>query len=141
MKISPTSFLFSIFGVRMSTELEWLRIGAIASSCKYYYECFITVTVYTIRGTNIPHVSLHYMFRPDGAIFTYIGVLQSPVSLSAALPTLASVYILGAGCMCGLFMLFLVVKCIVYGIYATNCVDGNCNKAFSYTQYDAEVHF
>jgi hypothetical protein len=24
--------------------------------------------------------SLHYMFRPDGAIFSYIGVLQSPFS-------------------------------------------------------------
>jgi hypothetical protein len=35
---------------------------------------FITVTVYTLRGTNIPHVSLHYMFWPDGAIFRYIGV-------------------------------------------------------------------
>jgi hypothetical protein len=32
---------------------------------------FIMVTVYTIRGTNMPHVSLHYMFRPDGAIFRY----------------------------------------------------------------------
>jgi hypothetical protein len=44
-------------------------------------QCFISVTVYTIRGTNIPHVSLHYMFQPDGAIFRYIGVLQSPVFL------------------------------------------------------------
>jgi hypothetical protein len=25
------------------------------------------VTVYTIRGTNLPHVSLHDMFRLDGA--------------------------------------------------------------------------
>jgi hypothetical protein len=78
-------------------------------------QCFITVTVYTIRGTNIPHVSLHYMFRPDGAIFRYIGVLQSPVSLSAALPALASVYTLGVRCMYGLYCPF-VVKCIAYWI-------------------------
>jgi hypothetical protein len=45
------------------------------------------VTVYTTRGTNIPHVSVHYMFRPDEAIFRYIGVLQSPVSLSATCAT------------------------------------------------------
>jgi hypothetical protein len=35
------------------------------------------------------------MFRPDGAIFRYSGDLQSPVSLPATLPTLASVYTLG----------------------------------------------
>jgi hypothetical protein len=67
-------------------------------------QCFITVTVHTIRGTNIPHVSLHYMFRSDGAIFRYVGVLQSAVSLSATLPTLASVYTLGVSCMYGLHM-------------------------------------
>jgi hypothetical protein len=27
-----------------------------------YTQSFITVTIYTIHGTNIPHVSLHYMF-------------------------------------------------------------------------------
>jgi hypothetical protein len=76
---------------------------------------FITVTVYTIRGTNIPHVYLHYVFRPDGAIFRYTGVLQSPVSLSATLSTLASVYTLGVRCMYGLYML-CVAKCIAYWI-------------------------
>jgi hypothetical protein len=35
-----------------------------------------------------------------------------------------------------------VVKGNVWYICATNCADGNCNKALSYTQYDAEVqHF
>jgi hypothetical protein len=68
----------------------------------------IIVTVYTIRGTNIPHVSLHYMFRPDEPIFRYIGVLQSPVFLSATLPTLASVYTLGVRGMYGLYMPFLL---------------------------------
>jgi hypothetical protein len=37
---------------------------------------FITVTVYTIRGTNTAHVFPHVVFRPDGAIVKYIGVLQ-----------------------------------------------------------------
>jgi hypothetical protein len=60
------------------------------------------VTVYTIRGKNILHVSLYDMFRPDGVIFRYIGVLQSPFSLSATLPTLTSVYTLGVRCMYGL---------------------------------------
>jgi hypothetical protein len=32
-----------------------------------------------------------------------------------------------------------VVKGNVWYICATNCVDGNHNKALSYTQYDAEV--
>jgi hypothetical protein len=73
------------------------------------------VTVYTFRGTSVPHVSLHGMFRPDGAIFRYIGVLQSPVSLSATLPTLASVYTLGVHYMYALFMPFFV-KYIAYGI-------------------------
>jgi hypothetical protein len=48
------------------------------------------------RGTNIPHVSLHYMFRLDGAIFRYIGVynrlfpfllLSSTTSLWSWVPT------------------------------------------------------
>jgi hypothetical protein len=43
-------------------------------------QCFIMVTVYTIRGTNTPHVFPHDMFRPDGNIFRYIGVLQSSFS-------------------------------------------------------------
>jgi hypothetical protein len=35
-----------------------------------------------------------------------------------------------------------VVKASVWYICATNCVDGNCNKTLSYTQYDSEVqHF
>jgi hypothetical protein len=57
------------------------------------------------------------MFWPDGAIFRHIGVLQSSVSLSATLPTLASVYTLGVRCMyvCmyGLYMP-CVAKCIAY---------------------------
>jgi hypothetical protein len=67
------------------------------------------------HGTNMPHVFLNYMFQSDGAIFRYIGVLQPPVSLSAALPTLASVYTLGVRCMYGLYMP-CVVKCIAYWI-------------------------
>jgi hypothetical protein len=78
---------------------------------------FIIVTVYTIRGINIPHVSLHYMFRPDGAIFMYIGVLQSPVSLSATLSTLTSVYTLRVCCMYGSYVLPCIAKCIAYWIY------------------------
>jgi hypothetical protein len=65
------------------------------------------VTFYTIRGTNTSHIFPHDMFRPDGAIFRYIGVLQSPFSFSATLPTLASVYILGVRGMYGVFMPFL----------------------------------
>jgi hypothetical protein len=48
------------------------------------------------------------MFRPDGAIFRYMGVLQSPVPLSATLPTLASVYTLGVRCM---YVWFLYALC------------------------------
>jgi hypothetical protein len=55
------------------------------------------------------------MFRPDGAIFRYIWVLQSPVSLSATLPTLASVYTLGVRCIYGLYMPY-VAKYIAYWI-------------------------
>jgi hypothetical protein len=43
------------------------------------------------------------MFRPDEAIFRYIGGLQSPVSLSATLPTLDSVYTLGVRCVYGFY--------------------------------------
>jgi hypothetical protein len=93
---------------------------------------------------------IYHMFRPDGAIFMYTGILQSPVSLTATLPTLASVYILGVRCMYGFYMP-CVAKCTAYWISkipedgpirpkhvmkgnvwyicATNCVDGNCNKA------------
>jgi hypothetical protein len=34
-----------------------------------------------------------------------------------------------------------VVKGNMWYIRATNCVDGNCNKALSYIQYDAEVRY
>jgi hypothetical protein len=63
---------------------------------------------------------IYHTFRPDGAIFRYIGVLQSPVSLSATLPTLASVYTLGVRCVYGLYMP-CVVKCIAYWI-STNVI-------------------
>jgi hypothetical protein len=36
--------------------------------------CIRQYYIYTILGTNIPHVSLHYMFWPDRAIFKYIGI-------------------------------------------------------------------
>jgi hypothetical protein len=55
------------------------------------------------------------MFRPDGTIFWYIGVLQSPVSPPATLPTLASVYTLGVRCMYGLYMP-CVAKRVAYWI-------------------------
>jgi hypothetical protein len=32
-----------------------------------------------------------------------------------------------------------VAKGKVWYICSTNCVEGNCNKTLSYTQYDAEV--
>jgi hypothetical protein len=41
----------------------------------------------------VAQIRVYHMFRPDGAIFRYIGVLQSLVSLSDTPPTLASVYI------------------------------------------------
>jgi hypothetical protein len=37
-------------------------------------ERFIIVSVYTIRGIDIPYVFyIYYMFRPDVAIFKYTG--------------------------------------------------------------------
>jgi hypothetical protein len=83
------------------------------NSHKLLFYCLITVTVYTICGTNIPHVSLHYMFRPDGAIFRYTGGLQSPVSLSATLPTLASVYIGSAFYVWSLYALCCDMYCLL----------------------------
>jgi hypothetical protein len=39
-----------------------------------YKTMFYYVSVYTIRGTDIPYVSSYYMFRSDGAILRYIRI-------------------------------------------------------------------
>jgi hypothetical protein len=57
------------------------------------WQCFIIVTVCTVRG--LPHVSLHYMFRPG------------------SFPTLDRVYTLGVRCIYGFYML-CVAECIAY---------------------------
>jgi hypothetical protein len=36
-------------------------------------QCFIIVSVYTIRGQIYHTFFLYYMFQPDGAMFRYIG--------------------------------------------------------------------
>jgi hypothetical protein len=93
----------------------------LGNACYHSVQNLLSPLYFSYRLHNlwykyIPHVSLHYMFRPDGAIFRYIEVLQSPVSLSATLPTVASVYALGVPCMYGMFML-CVEKFIAYWIF------------------------
>jgi hypothetical protein len=153
-------------------------------------KCFITVTVHTIRSTNIPHVSLHDMFRSDEAIFRHIGILQSPVFTFCYSPHTGHCLHFGTALHVRPFNALFIVKCIAYGtskilnysqcanngqcgessrkwktgdcknpsvlengpirpkhvvkgnvwyICATNCVDGNCNKTLSHTQYEAKV--
>jgi hypothetical protein len=76
-------------------------IKALYRNSETYLDFFIIMaTIYTIRGTNTPHVFLHDMFRPDRAIFRYIWGLQSPFSVMILSPTLASVYTLGVHDMC-----------------------------------------
>jgi hypothetical protein len=55
-------------GVLYKVRVQGLYFGIILC----IRQCFIVVSVYTIRGTDIPYVFLYYMFRPDGAIFRYI---------------------------------------------------------------------
>jgi hypothetical protein len=71
-------------------------------------------TVYTIRGTKAPHVFPHDMFRPDGAIFRYIGVLQSPFSFLLLSPHWP-VFTHWECVVCMVFYAFFV-KYIAYGI-------------------------
>jgi hypothetical protein len=68
------------------------RCGNPKSNIYIFYYCFrlnITWYRYTLR------FYIYYMFRPDVAIFRYIRSQQSPVSFSATLPTLTSVFTLG----------------------------------------------
>jgi hypothetical protein len=67
------------------------------------------VTVYTIHGTNIPHISFH-TFRPDGAIFRYTRVLQSPVSLYATFPHTGQCLHIGSALYVWSFYAIFVVK-------------------------------
>jgi hypothetical protein len=104
-------------------------------------QCFISVTVCTTRGKNVPYVSLHCVFRPDGAIIRSTGGSQ----VSAILPTLASSRKRNRRLYNpnvpedGPIRPKHAVKGNVWYICATNCVDGNRNKAMSYTQDDAEA--
>jgi hypothetical protein len=68
--------MFFLHNKSTTTILKMLYFSVIL--CKR--QCFIMVTAYTIRGTNTSHVFPHNMFRPDGAIFRYTGVLQWPFS-------------------------------------------------------------
>jgi hypothetical protein len=54
------------------------------------------------------------MFRPDGAIFGYVGVYTITFMLFATLPTLASFYTLGVRRMHVLCLPFFFLKFIVY---------------------------
>jgi hypothetical protein len=99
---------------------DWSRSNAVHLLEMLYFsvilckrQCFIMVTVYTIHGTNIPHVFPHDIFWLDGAIFRYIGVLQSPFSfllLSPHWPVFAHRE-------CVVCMVFLCPFCKIYCLW------------------------
>jgi hypothetical protein len=141
VRIIHASFIFLFFIVNINTvDIRNVLQRHIVYKIMLYYN-------YSLHSLwhKLPHVSLHYMFRPDGAIFMYTGVLQSPFSPSATLPRVASVYTLGERCTYGPYIQRIpnvpedgpikpkhVVKGIVWYICATNCVDSNCNKSILY---------
>jgi hypothetical protein len=105
-----------------SVMLQWnghlARLESRGLHLEFWYICvFIMVTVYTICGTNIPHVSLHDMFRPDGAIFRYIAVLQSPFLFLLLSPHWPVYFILGFGFVylvsCYRFLSYRLFSCLM----------------------------
>jgi hypothetical protein len=67
-----TTFFYSNYTTCIENNIE--KFCTAASYCAKDNALLWFPSTQFVYGTNTPHVSLHDMFRPDGAIFRYIWV-------------------------------------------------------------------